>query len=297
MKPEIARVDAAVPLVDASLPPPTPDDVAAWLAAPSFSVELSGSSCYGSCPTFSVRIDQNGHVGFLGVDWVARPGYYELDVPAARARALYDAMIEAGFLRLRDRYAEAADGCVELFTDAPTYTFALRAGDRTKRVEIYGGCRSSASRFRERFEPEIRRATNAGIFLYPTPPFRSCPAPEDFPDVEFEQSWVLEDLEEGVQHGILQLEGKIGVGRWTVSSCDGTELASGDFSRGARSDDERLLVPAAENPSTFTWPGLDEPQSVALLARTSLPSIAITLLTLTEQHRQWGRPGAACAQR
>ena len=192
--PIVEEVDAAVPLVDASLPPPAPDELAAWLAADNFSVELKGTSCYGACPTFSVRIDQDGHVGFRGLAYVARPGFYEIDVPAARARALFEAMIEAGFLRLRPRYAEEADGCVEISTDFPTYTFSLRAGERTKSVEIYEGCRSSASSFRDRFEPEITRATNAGIFLYPSPSSRDCPPPADFPEVDFEQSWVLEDF-------------------------------------------------------------------------------------------------------
>jgi hypothetical protein len=131
-----------------------------------------------------------------------------------------------------------------------------------------------------------------GLFLYPTPSGPQCAPPEDFPREKYEQSWILEDFLERKDSGILRMDGS----HWSVFSCDGTELARGDTSSGIPDRDQRLLLPAAENPAAFAWPGLDEPQGVAMLSRTSLPNILVTLLTLNEQHKQFARPGDACTR-
>ena len=286
--------DAGLVHRDASLPPPSPDELAAWRDAESFSVQLEDTGCFGTCPSFWSRIDQAGHVAYLGASWVARPGFFELDVPAADAKALYLAMLDAGFLRLRERYNVEADGCTVIYTDMPTYTFTLRTGERTKRVEMYAGCRSAVEGFFERFEPEIRRAASLGVFLYPSPPRNRCAAPESFPAPNFEQSWVVSDSSSlnKEDYGILRMAREGKATRWHVTDCEGRELAAGVSIPGQV--DERVLMSAADAPSSFAWPGLAAPQGVALLNRTSLPSITVRLLTLREQVTQWARPGDSC---
>jgi hypothetical protein len=104
-----------------------------------FHVELSGTPCFGDCPTYSASIDQDGKVRFVGERCVARPGVFEYEVSAADARAVYDALIATKYASLRDRYVDEEDGC-DVFTDAPTYTWNVLADDRQKPLTRYGGC-------------------------------------------------------------------------------------------------------------------------------------------------------------
>jgi hypothetical protein len=270
--------------------PPTPDEPE-WLASEQFSIELAATECFGSCPAFSVRIDERGHVGYRGTRWVARPGWYEIDVPAENARRVFDEMIEAGFLRLQERYVNESDGCTGVATDSPTKTFTLRAGERMKQVVIYGGCFSPVQSFKERFEAEIRRATSVGLFLYPTPSLGSR-TEELAPDGFFERSWVLSDTPSlnRTNYGLLRIDGDRG---WTVAGCDGGTLAAGDVTYASGYD--LALLPAADANASFTWPGLAELQGVALLNRSGLPeALTVRLLSLTEQYGQWAEPGSTC---
>jgi hypothetical protein len=104
-----------------------------------FRIELSATACFGACPVYHLAIDQQGDVEFFGERCVARPGAFEQTVPAADARAVYDALLATPYASLGERYVHEEDGC-ELITDAPTYTWWVMADGKKKALVHYAGC-------------------------------------------------------------------------------------------------------------------------------------------------------------
>lgn len=286
--------DAATPAFDAGVLDAGPfdaghPDAAAWLAAPTFSVSLDSSSCYGTCPQYWVRIDGAGKLSYRGLGYTARPGYYEIDLPAADAQALRQSLIDAGFLGLQDSYQTEADGCSSVWTDAPTKTFRLETGEQTKQVVFYEGCQTPAAWLFARLEKQIMRATQVGRFLYPAP----NPTCMRMGAGDLAESWVITSGTDGGDLGLLRLERNY---TWKVTTCDGLEIASGDADLHINWD--RLLLAPRQSPGPIAWPGTEGPQGVVLLSRTYREKwLAITALNLTEQQKQYAYEGDHCGGR
>jgi hypothetical protein len=109
-----------------------------------FRIELSGTGCFGDCPTYSTSIDQDGNVVFVGERCVGRPGVFEQKVSASDARAVYDALRATEYGALGDRYVSEADGC-EVWSDSPTYDWHVQADTREKTLSRYAGCEGIAA--------------------------------------------------------------------------------------------------------------------------------------------------------
>jgi hypothetical protein len=138
-------------------PKPGNDQAAAWHAAicdvpasgpiaaspTTFKVELGRTQCFGTCPVFSVAVDQDGRVTYYGENFVARFGLQQRQIPAADARAIYDAVYQAGYGGLNRCYIDASDGCRES-TDAPTSKWNVVADGVAKAVDRYYGCEHPA---------------------------------------------------------------------------------------------------------------------------------------------------------
>jgi hypothetical protein len=105
-----------------------------------FSVALEQTACFGTCPVFSLAIDQDGHVNFYGDSFVSRFGVHEKQIAAADARAIYDTLYQAGYATSSRCYIEAADGCSNEYTDAPFSNWSVTADGTTKAVDRYHGC-------------------------------------------------------------------------------------------------------------------------------------------------------------
>jgi Domain of unknown function (DUF6438) len=105
-----------------------------------FRIELAGSACFGTCPTYNASIDQDGNVSFTGERCVAQPGTSSKRVPAEDARAIYDALRATKFATLGDRYLRTEDGCSAVATDHPTSTWKVAADEFEKSLVRYHGC-------------------------------------------------------------------------------------------------------------------------------------------------------------
>jgi hypothetical protein len=121
--------DSGQPEPEASLPT-QPD---------TFKIALAGTPCFGSCPTYSASLDQDGNVTFIGERCAARPGVFSLNVGKKEARTVYDALIASEYASLGDRYTQEEDGC-DVYTDSPTYRWNVSADDKQKPLERYAGC-------------------------------------------------------------------------------------------------------------------------------------------------------------
>lgn len=109
----------------ASYPESMPDD---------FRVSLDATACYGTCPVYSLVVSADGSVAFQGKDFVRAPGHRKTTLASEKLGELYQAVVAADFLGLRDRYEASA-------TDLPSVTTTVVMSGRAKAVYHHGsGC-------------------------------------------------------------------------------------------------------------------------------------------------------------
>jgi hypothetical protein len=94
-------------------------------------IELDRGPCYGSCPSYSVTIEGNGRVTFVGRDYVSEVGRRETQISEDSVRDLLRAFEDARFFELEDSYWQQVT-CLSL------ETITLYVGGRSKRVHNYG---------------------------------------------------------------------------------------------------------------------------------------------------------------
>lgn len=97
-----------------------------------FHITLERGPCFGTCPVYRVMVASDGTVTYDGRRFVAVTGRQTRRIAPAKARALYDAFIDAKFFALADSYRAHA-------TDLPTKTLTLNTHARAKTVVDYGG--------------------------------------------------------------------------------------------------------------------------------------------------------------
>jgi hypothetical protein len=97
-----------------------------------FSIQLSRSGCYGTCPSYSVVIHGDGKLDFHGGGYVAIPGDHQARIEPEAAARLLERFRAADFFELKDTYRAGV-------TDNPTYSLELVIGARKKTVIDYVG--------------------------------------------------------------------------------------------------------------------------------------------------------------
>jgi hypothetical protein len=124
---EVGAVPAPQPLlsgITATFPTPAkPTD---------FSIRLSRSGCFGTCPSYSVVIHGDGKVEYHGKLYVAIPGDHEAHIAPEAATQLLEQFRAANFFEFKDRYAANV-------TDNPTYCLELVIGAKKKTIVDYVG--------------------------------------------------------------------------------------------------------------------------------------------------------------
>lgn len=103
-------------------------------------ITLERRPCYGTCPVYTVRVDQSGAVAFDGSRFVSRSGPVNGAVSADSVSALAAAFANGGFFELADRYVAGTPACQRYAADAPIVVTTITLGARTKRVEHDHGC-------------------------------------------------------------------------------------------------------------------------------------------------------------
>ncbi len=102
------------------------------VGATGFSIQLSRSGCYGSCPSYSVIVHGDGKIEFHGKSFVAIPGDHEGRIAPDAAARLLERFRAAGFFELKDKYRASV-------TDNPTYCLELIIGGKKKTIIDYVG--------------------------------------------------------------------------------------------------------------------------------------------------------------
>jgi len=104
-------------------------------------IKLERTSCFGSCPVYTVTLDARGGVTWLGEKFVRVEGQRTDRVQPSRIAALLTTADRIGFFNLSDRYRTIRnpDGSETMVTDLPTTFVTITRGGRTKRIEDYIG--------------------------------------------------------------------------------------------------------------------------------------------------------------
>lgn len=86
-----------------------------------FSIKLSRSGCYGTCPSYSVVIHGDGKIEFHGGRYVSIPGDHQARIAPEAAARLLERFRAAGFFEFKANYVASV-------TDNPTYCLELAVG-------------------------------------------------------------------------------------------------------------------------------------------------------------------------
>jgi hypothetical protein len=97
-----------------------------------FSIRLSRSGCYGSCPAYTVTIHGDGTVSYKGNWYVSIDGEHATHVSPEAALQLFEKFRKANFFSLKSEYRAGV-------TDNPTYCLELVVGARKKVITDYVG--------------------------------------------------------------------------------------------------------------------------------------------------------------
>lgn len=102
-----------------------------------FLITLERDLAFTLSPPSLVEVNQDGQVRYRAGG--AEPEVLTTSIPAAEARELYDALRNAGYWTLADRYVEEGESCPLRATDFRTSRWRVVADDM-KNVERYEGC-------------------------------------------------------------------------------------------------------------------------------------------------------------
>jgi hypothetical protein len=129
------------------------------------SISLQRTSCFGSCPVYSVRIDARGTVTYDGEQCVRVIGRRTARVDRAVVAGLLARAEHIRFFEMRDAYRVLTnpDGTETVVTDLPTQIVTVTANGRSKRVEGYLGAPDALAAFEREIDDAAR--TRRWIFV------------------------------------------------------------------------------------------------------------------------------------
>jgi TonB family protein len=122
-------------------------------------VELSRSGCYGTCPSYTVTVAENGEVSWSGGGFVEAVGERHSTIGSEAAHTLLEKFRSPAFWALCGGY----DASV---TDNPTMQIEVRIGGRSKTVWNYA---DSAPEFEGSLEDAVDAAANTHAWRHGDP--------------------------------------------------------------------------------------------------------------------------------
>lgn len=105
-----------------------------------FSLELSRTSCYGSCPIYPLRADSSGIVEFEGVDFTEVKGKVETRLSDEEIKKISDEIQKSKFFTLDNDYGYESKNCQWILTDQSGVFLTIEIDGRKKTIDHYQGC-------------------------------------------------------------------------------------------------------------------------------------------------------------
>jgi len=145
----VALAIAPVSAASGVLAQQIPDDVV---------IKLERTSCFGSCPVYTVTLDARGNVTWMGEKYVRVEGRQTDRVQGSRVAALLATADRIGFFDLNDHYRTIRnpDGTETMVTDLPTTFVTITRGGRTKRIEDYIGAPGGLKELEQQIDDAAR---------------------------------------------------------------------------------------------------------------------------------------------
>jgi hypothetical protein len=103
-------------------------------------VTLERRPCFGTCPVYSITVEENGRVRYEGMAHVSVVGSDTGSITSEQMALLIAEFDRVGYTQLEDRYAYGEPSCPSYVSDAPTTITSLTRHGTTKRVEHDYGC-------------------------------------------------------------------------------------------------------------------------------------------------------------
>jgi len=130
---------------------------------------IDQSACLFDCPVFEVKIFHDGRVRHSGPTFEQTGGPDEFRIDRRGLTQIAQALRDARFDEMRDRYQDEADGCEFTASDMSTLSLSMSRGRgfRNKNVVLYTGCLGPAIPT-ERIDTLIKaidRVTGTGALL------------------------------------------------------------------------------------------------------------------------------------
>lgn len=107
---------------------------------PSFSLELSRTRCFGTCPVYVAKVDAAGLVSFEGSAFVKKIGHHQWKLPAGARDAIYRNIDDRQIFLLTQ--SQLDHSCKSETSDMPTVSLTLRRGGRQTSLTDAGHCGS-----------------------------------------------------------------------------------------------------------------------------------------------------------
>lgn len=98
------------------------------MASVNFEVTLGRSGCYGICPVYSVKLNSNGKVQFVGKYKVRKIGKVDFSIEAGAVKAIFNQINENQLWNLKQNYGIAP-------VDAPTVFLTIKIGEKEHYTE------------------------------------------------------------------------------------------------------------------------------------------------------------------
>jgi len=140
-------------------------------APPQFDeLSMERSGCFGSCPSYTVKVIADGTVIYKGEEWVKDFGERRKRLGPVRIARIRQAIADIDFFNLRDGYESRRDGCALVATDSVLVVLVVKARGVTKTVRHYHGCaapdgRGPYPRRLTDFEDQIDRIIGTGQWI------------------------------------------------------------------------------------------------------------------------------------
>lgn len=115
-------------------------------------ITLERTPCYGTCPVYRVRVDANGLVKYVGVEYVKTIGRHSWKISENAVRKLDQLIEKFDYFGLQAREPKTQ------WTDCPWCVTSVRMADgRFRKIENYYGARIWPASLR-RFEASVEVA-------------------------------------------------------------------------------------------------------------------------------------------
>ena len=95
-------------------------------------IKMEKTACYGSCPVYTIMIDQKGNALFEGVENTEHIGLYSFRLNKKQLELLRSYFSQAGFFDMEDKYHA-------FVTDLPTIYVTYHSDGKKKKIMDYYG--------------------------------------------------------------------------------------------------------------------------------------------------------------